>query len=290
MSGHAVTCAEMERLLDRRDTDPATRAAMLRHAEACPECRLLMELRALDHDETLPDTAAARWRAAVREEAAGRARPARRRIGPMIPALAAAAVLVAAVALRSPARTQDSPLTSTSVTEESAAVAKRAAPVLTANPTQLPPLTTALPLESAAEIAGDASVADADLADWDEAPMLAMYVAEEAPTDEAEADEAEAEEAGALDEAVSAGADAPEWTVRSPAPLAAARRVLNALGIADEPSAGPDGAVRLRLTLRAEDWPVFRAACEQNGWDAAQSPFRDDRPTDTIQLKIEGGN
>ena len=65
-----MTCREFERLLDQKAPDAETRAAMQRHAENCPECRLLLELRGLDAQEQVPEEAATRWRAAIRTEQA----------------------------------------------------------------------------------------------------------------------------------------------------------------------------------------------------------------------------
>ena len=101
-----MTCTEFERLLDQREPDAQTEAALQRHAKECAHCRMLMELRTLDRDEQVPEEVSTRWKAALRTEQA-KAGSTRRAHGffqvrVLAPLCAVAAVLVAAVALRNP--------------------------------------------------------------------------------------------------------------------------------------------------------------------------------------------
>ena len=101
-----MTCTEFERLLDQRELDAQTEAALQRHAKECAHCRMLMELRTLDRDEQVPEEVSTHWKAALRTEQA-KAGSTRRvhgffQVRVLAPLCAVAAVLVAAVALRNP--------------------------------------------------------------------------------------------------------------------------------------------------------------------------------------------
>ena len=150
-----MTCTEMERLLDIKEPDAQARMDMQRHAEECPHCRMLLELRTLDRDETVPEEAHTRWQAAIRAEKA-RAENGPKKRGTsalrwLMPVCAAAAVLVATVALRKP-------ITSVNVASVTAAPAAKQAMatvpaemngMMLASTTMPTPLATSQPVPAA---------------------------------------------------------------------------------------------------------------------------------------------
>ncbi len=96
-----MTCTEVEKLLDQQPLDEQAKSAIRRHAAECPDCRLLLELRQLDEEETVPQQASMQWQAAVRGAKAQSTAGGRRSIvGRVTPLIAVMAILVAVFTLR----------------------------------------------------------------------------------------------------------------------------------------------------------------------------------------------
>ena len=96
-----MTCTEVEKLLDQQPLDEQAKSAIRRHAAECPDCRLLLELRQLDEEETVPQQASMQWQAAVRGAKAQSTASGRRSIvGRVTPLIAVMAILVAVFTLR----------------------------------------------------------------------------------------------------------------------------------------------------------------------------------------------
>ena len=294
-----MTCTEFERLLDQREPDAQTQTAMQRHAEQCEHCRMLLELRALDRDEEVPELASVRWKAAIRTERA-KAEAGQRRKGflsfrGLAAACAALAVLVAAFALRNPltnvkpetAMMLSAPVEEIAETEEAVeapmpalgAVMETPAPTIRLAATGLP--TTGNALYSAArksQANTDMALNESVLSELNAAPMEeAMY--EE--TDESP------DEAAALG-SVSAAAQNAAWdslpdTVRiawlAERPAEAARQLLEALALPENALETAGGnTVELRFGINTTEWERFVAALQSAGCDVL--PAYDEMPWD----------
>ena len=216
-----MTCTEFERLLDQKEPDAQTAEAMQRHAEQCEHCRMLMELRALDTGEEVPEEVSVRWRAALRTEQAKQRERGRKGLFQyrfLAPLAAAMAVLVAAVALRGSV-TDVEKAKKAALPTQTAAVEAREEPAEPAKsvensiPAMATPITsglsTAMPtrlpaFESAAsEPAGDFAAMESVPAMENEEDIPADEAAfEDEPVDEAAAEEPAGDEAAFEDEPV----------------------------------------------------------------------------------------
>lgn len=88
-----MSCEQFQALLDQMSLGALTadrREAMEAHARECPDCAMLLALRTLDEEVSVPDTCGYAWRQAVKQEASRRAR----KPGRTLKALCAAAAVV----------------------------------------------------------------------------------------------------------------------------------------------------------------------------------------------------
>ena len=291
-----MTCAEFEVLLDRPEADEQAQAELKRHAQTCEHCRLLLELRGLDRDETVPVAAAARWRAALRTEQARvqQQHKPRHWLRYAAPVGAAAAVLIAVVALRQPivdtadkalenaaapkALTVSAPLPTAALTvTEGSAVPASGFSVL-----ELP----AMEADSAANESADASVYTEEEILADEAvPMAAAFYS--VPAEETAGAMAETDEAEEI--ALEENAAPLTLVCRAADPARAAQAVLTAVGQANALPRSEDndsGQLEFTLELDGEKWESLLPVLRDNGL------IRDDLPAApdgkmTIRLIIQ---
>ena len=292
-----MTCAELERLLDRGEPDEQTRQEMQRHAETCESCRLLLELRALDRDEAVPEEASTRWKAALRTEKAKA--EAQRRTGfwnsrAFAPVMAAAALLIAVVALRQPIanlqKPQPAPLSMMAASTEAPAQDMAPAPQLSMAAPKMAAVATNAPLTLGMNSASP-EAAPEEPEEADAAPMLSagamLYQANE------EAEEAAMETADAsafMQDTLEADSQTLTWT--ADAPSEAAEQLLRAMGWTDSIPEENESGVSLSLSVRREDLPALLEALEKAG--CTSLPTEDELPWDQdgqcrLDLLIEKG-
>ncbi len=294
-----MTCTEFELLLDQREPDAQTEAALQRHAEECAHCRMLLELRTLDRDEQVPEAISAQWRAAIRTEQA-RAESTRRSRGffqarVLAPICAVAAVLVAAVALRGSltdakpkkAMTLSTPVEEYAESEEAVespvlalgAVAATSAPTIRLAATSLPTTGNAMFSMSARKSQAQEDTAPAEnvLPEFDaELTEEAYYEAEES-TDEGMA--LSDISADARNDALDGFPDTVRLAWSAERPVETAKRLLEILNLPESAiETSGKTSVEIHLGIKAEEWEKLMAALQDTGCDVL--PAYDEMPWD----------
>ncbi len=306
-----MTCTEFERLLDQREPDGQTKQEMQRHADTCGHCRLLLELRALDQDEKVPETASTQWKAAVRTEKAKT--EAKRRSGfwnsrAMAPVLAAAAILVAVIALRQPIADlggrQTVPLSTVSNEEVRPAGTEAPTPeaARTGMPAAAPKLmavATASPLDFGPGSA-PREEAPEEAAEADEMPMFALGAMRNESGADALISGADAEyeetafmsacDSAAVEDEIGTQPFTLVWVSETPAE--AANTLLQAIGQPEIDVDMEESGACLSLAVSRENVSAFLKALETAGCDPL--PAETDLPWDEegvcrLELMIEKG-